>query len=112
MAVGTRTHDTLHAVRSRAYIVYEGELQPSLSGVCIHRRAALQKPTDWIGQEVTPGQIGLINHGGLPKVLTRPGRYPGFPLRNWWARVFTGTCGRAYLGHILASNTITHSRFC
>ncbi|KAI0717062.1 hypothetical protein C8Q76DRAFT_617747 [Earliella scabrosa] len=52
-----------------------------------------KKPTDWIGQEVTPGQIGLINHGGLPKILTRPGRYPGFPLRNWWARVFTGTCG-------------------
>ncbi|PIL23180.1 hypothetical protein GSI_14489 [Ganoderma sinense ZZ0214-1] len=63
--------------------------------------AALQKldgqlrngPTDWIGKEVTPGQIGLINHGGLPKILTRPGRYPGFPLRNWWARTWSGTCG-------------------
>ena len=53
----------------------------------------LQGPTDWIGKEVTPGQIGLINHGGLPKILTRPGRYPGFPLRNWWARTWSGTCG-------------------
>ncbi|KII88766.1 hypothetical protein PLICRDRAFT_42002 [Plicaturopsis crispa FD-325 SS-3] len=50
-------------------------------------------PTDWIGQEVTPGRIGLINHGGLPKFLTRPGRYPGFPLRNWWARSWRGTRG-------------------
>ncbi|EIW54804.1 band 7 domain-containing protein [Trametes versicolor FP-101664 SS1] len=52
-----------------------------------------KKPTDWIGKEVTPGQIGLINHGGLPKVLTRPGRYPGMPLRNWWARKWVGTLG-------------------
>ncbi|KAJ7581032.1 hypothetical protein C8J56DRAFT_794208 [Mycena floridula] len=50
-------------------------------------------PTDWIGSEITPGQLGLINHGGSPKVLTRPGRYPGFPLRNWWARSFSGTKG-------------------
>ncbi len=61
------------------------------------RHWGLQKPTDWIGKEVTPGQIGLINHGGLPKVLTRPGRYPGMPLRNWWARKWVGTLGRAYL---------------
>ncbi|KAI8974856.1 band 7 domain-containing protein [Trametes punicea] len=52
-----------------------------------------KKPTDWIGKEVSPGQIGLINHGGLPKILTRPGRYPGMPLRNWWARKWRGTCG-------------------
>ncbi|KAI0754187.1 band 7 domain-containing protein [Daedaleopsis nitida] len=52
-----------------------------------------KKPTDWIGKSVTPGQIGLINHGGLPKILTRAGRYPGMPLRNWWAREFVGTCG-------------------
>ncbi|KAM5543521.1 hypothetical protein V8D89_002772 [Ganoderma adspersum] len=52
-----------------------------------------KNPTDWIGKEVTPGQIGLINHGGLPKILTRAGRYPGFPLRNWWARTWSGTCG-------------------
>ncbi|EMD35681.1 hypothetical protein CERSUDRAFT_116415 [Gelatoporia subvermispora B] len=50
-------------------------------------------PTDWIGKEVTPGQIGLINHGGLPKILTRPGRYPGMPFRNWWARKWCGTKG-------------------
>lgn len=52
-----------------------------------------KKPTDWIGKEVTPGRLGLINHGGLPKVLTQPGRYPGFPLRNWWARSWQGTKG-------------------
>ncbi|KZT69996.1 hypothetical protein DAEQUDRAFT_235048 [Daedalea quercina L-15889] len=52
-----------------------------------------KRPTDWIGREVTPGQIGLINHGGLPKILTRPGRYPGMPLRNWWAREWAGTKG-------------------
>ena len=51
-------------------------------------------PVDWIGKEITPGQLGLINHGGLPKILTRPGRYPGFPLRNWWAREWAGTKGR------------------
>ncbi|KAF8162959.1 hypothetical protein B0H34DRAFT_301492 [Crassisporium funariophilum] len=52
-----------------------------------------KSPTDWTGQEVVPGQLGLINHGGSPKVLTRPGRYPGFPLRNWWARTWCGTTG-------------------
>lgn len=52
-----------------------------------------KRPTDWIGKEITPGSLGLINHGGLPKVLTRPGRYPGFPLRNWWAREWCGTQG-------------------
>ena len=55
-----------------------------------------QTPTDWIGKEITPGQLGLINHGGLPKVLTRPGRYPGFPLRNWWAREWCGAKGREW----------------
>ena len=53
----------------------------------------MQSPTDWIGKEITPGELGLINHGGLPKLLTRPGRYPGFPLRNWWARTWCGTKG-------------------
>ncbi|KZV82858.1 hypothetical protein EXIGLDRAFT_729247 [Exidia glandulosa HHB12029] len=50
-------------------------------------------PTDWIGREINPGELGLINHGGLPKFITKPGRYPGFPLRNWWARQFCGTKG-------------------
>ncbi|KIJ08381.1 hypothetical protein PAXINDRAFT_172956 [Paxillus involutus ATCC 200175] len=52
-----------------------------------------KSPVSWIGREVPPGNIGLINHGGLPKILTRPGRYPGFPLRNWWARAWCGTQG-------------------
>ncbi|KAF8553419.1 hypothetical protein OG21DRAFT_1497744 [Imleria badia] len=50
-------------------------------------------PVSWTGREVPPGNLGLINHGGLPKILTRPGRYPGFPLRNWWAREWCGTQG-------------------
>jgi len=59
-----------------------------------HRHIISRKsPTDWIGREITPGQIGLINHGGMPKLVTRPGRYPGFPLRNWWARSWGGTKG-------------------
>lgn len=37
-----------------------------------------------------PGQVGLVNHGGLPKLLLKPGRYPGFPLRNWIARTYVG----------------------
>ncbi|KAF8729392.1 hypothetical protein AX14_006158 [Amanita brunnescens Koide BX004] len=40
-----------------------------------------------------PGRLGLINHGGSPKVLVKPGRYPSFPLRNWWARKWHGTKG-------------------
>ena len=55
---------------------------------------SFQHPTDWIGEEIQPGHLGFINHGGLPKILTRPGRYPGFPLRNWWAREWNGTKGR------------------
>ncbi|KAF8892638.1 hypothetical protein BD779DRAFT_1200154 [Infundibulicybe gibba] len=50
-------------------------------------------PTDWTGKEIVPGRLGLINHGGSPKILTKPGRYPGFPLRNWWARSWRGTKG-------------------
>ncbi|RDB24167.1 hypothetical protein Hypma_008846 [Hypsizygus marmoreus] len=50
-------------------------------------------PTDWTGKELMPGRLGLINHGGNPKILTKPGRYPGFPLRNWWARSWRGTTG-------------------
>ncbi|KAJ7063072.1 band 7 domain-containing protein [Mycena amicta] len=52
-----------------------------------------KQPVQWTGKEIQPGQLGLINHGGSPKLLTRPGRYPGFPFRNWWARTFAGTRG-------------------
>ncbi|KAG8805812.1 hypothetical protein FRC18_006478, partial [Serendipita sp. 400] len=50
-----------------------------------------KEPITWVGEEITPGQVGLINHGGLPKLLLRPGRYPGMPLRNWIAREYLGT---------------------
>ncbi|KAF7359523.1 Band 7 domain-containing protein [Mycena sanguinolenta] len=52
-----------------------------------------KKPVAWGGREITPGRVGLINHGGSPKLVTRPGRYPPFPFRNWWARTWEGTHG-------------------
>jgi regulator of protease activity HflC (stomatin/prohibitin superfamily) len=57
------------------------------------RLLSSKTPTNWTGREVVPGQMGLINHGGSPKVLTKAGRYPRFPLRNWWARSWCGTTG-------------------
>lgn len=49
-----------------------------------------KEPITWLGTELMPGQVGLVNHGGLPKLLLKPGRYPGFPLRNWIARTYVG----------------------
>ncbi|KAG8944070.1 hypothetical protein FRC04_002210 [Tulasnella sp. 424] len=49
-----------------------------------------KKPVSWIGRKITQGQIGLVDHGGHPKILTEPGRYPRFPLGNWWGRSFEG----------------------
>ncbi|TFK26379.1 band 7 domain-containing protein [Coprinopsis marcescibilis] len=57
------------------------------------RLLSKKSPVTWAGSEIAPGNLGLINHGGNPKILTRPGRYPGFPLRNWWARSWCGTKG-------------------
>ncbi|KAG2020674.1 hypothetical protein CC2G_005982 [Coprinopsis cinerea AmutBmut pab1-1] len=65
------------------------ELQQSGRG----RLLSKKEPIDWTGEEIMPGHLGLINHGGNPKVLIKPGRYPGFPLRNWWARTWCGTKG-------------------
>ncbi|KZO95180.1 band 7 domain-containing protein [Calocera viscosa TUFC12733] len=50
------------------------------------------RPMDW-GREISPGQIGLINRAGWPELLVRPGKYAGFPFRNWWARKFEGRQG-------------------
>jgi hypothetical protein len=47
---------------------------------------------------------------GLPKLLTRPGRYPGFPLRNWWARSYDGAIGCELLSPFSCS--YSHLRFC
>ncbi|KAH8833863.1 hypothetical protein DL96DRAFT_1810250 [Flagelloscypha sp. PMI_526] len=52
-----------------------------------------KSPVAWTGHEVSPGNIGLINHGGVPKILTKPGRYPRFPFGWWWARTFKGIKG-------------------
>jgi hypothetical protein len=30
-----------------------------------------KQPATWIGHELAPGTLGLINHGGLPKLLTK-----------------------------------------
>jgi len=58
-----------------------------------HKILSKKTPVAWAGREITPGQLGLINHGGSPKLVTRPGRYPPFPFRNWWARTWEGTHG-------------------
>ncbi|KAF9264903.1 hypothetical protein L218DRAFT_212872 [Marasmius fiardii PR-910] len=58
-----------------------------------NRLLSKKTPVTWTGSELTPGKLGLINHGGSPKILTKPGRYPGFPLRNWWARKWCGAKG-------------------
>ncbi|KAF7304742.1 Band 7 domain-containing protein [Mycena kentingensis (nom. inval.)] len=52
-----------------------------------------KQPVSWTGYELQPGQLGVINHGGSPKLLTKPGRYPPFPFRNWWARTFESKHG-------------------
>ncbi|KAJ3504254.1 hypothetical protein NLJ89_g8032 [Agrocybe chaxingu] len=69
------------------------KLDKQLTAAGRARILSKKQPTNWTGKEVTPGQLGLINHGGSPKVLTKSGRYPGFPLRNWWARTWAGTKG-------------------
>jgi len=69
------------------------ELDTHLQAAGYNKIISNKNPTDWIGKEIAPGQIGLVNHGGLPKLLTKPGRYPGFPLRNWWARTYQGIRG-------------------
>ncbi|KAF9533426.1 hypothetical protein CPB83DRAFT_845240 [Crepidotus variabilis] len=93
---------TDYALEERPFFIPigRGGLIAALEKLDVQLRAAgrphilsKKNPTDWIGEEVIPGELGLINHGGSPKVLTKPGRYPGFPLRNWWARSFGGTKG-------------------
>ncbi|KAF8272431.1 hypothetical protein EI94DRAFT_1776807 [Lactarius quietus] len=69
------------------------ELDAQLRAAGYNKILSDKTPTDWIGKEIAPGMIGLINHGGMPKLLTKPGRYPGFPLRNWWAQTYKGSCG-------------------
>lgn len=69
------------------------ELDTQLQQAGRTRLLSKKKPITWAGKEITPGQLGLFNHGGSPKVLMRPGRYPGFPLRNWWARSWVAVTG-------------------
>ncbi|KAH7889794.1 hypothetical protein F5I97DRAFT_1847364 [Phlebopus sp. FC_14] len=91
-----------HAMEDRPFFVSIGKdgvtaalqkLDRQLQNTGRNNLLSKKSPVSWIGREVSPGSIGLINHGGLPKILTRPGRYPGFPLRNWWARTWCGTKG-------------------
>jgi hypothetical protein len=69
------------------------KLDLQLQNANMSRILSKKAPTNWTGREVSPGSIGLVNHGGLPKILTLPGRYPTFPLRNWWGRKWCGTTG-------------------
>ncbi|KAF8272432.1 hypothetical protein EI94DRAFT_1718028 [Lactarius quietus] len=65
---------------------YFSEERPFI--VLIDRKGV--RPLKWTGEEVSPGRMGLINHGGMPRLLTKPGRYPGI---NTWAQTYKGTCG-------------------
>ncbi|QRW16058.1 SPFH domain / Band 7 family [Rhizoctonia solani] len=72
------------------------ELDNQLQASGRPRLLSRKKPTEWLGfmgEEVNPGEIGVVNHAGLPKILTQPGTYPPFPFRNWWARTWKGTRG-------------------
>ncbi|KAH7343770.1 hypothetical protein B0J17DRAFT_643884 [Rhizoctonia solani] len=72
------------------------ELDNQLQASGRPRLLSRKEPTEWLGfmgEEVNPGEIGVVNHAGLPKLLTRPGTYPPFPFRNWWARTWKGTRG-------------------
>ncbi|KAF8607819.1 hypothetical protein BDV93DRAFT_487714 [Ceratobasidium sp. AG-I] len=72
------------------------ELDNQLQASGRPRLLSRKKPTEWlgfIGREINPGEIGAVNHAGLPKILIKPGTYPPFPFRNWWARTWKGTRG-------------------
>ncbi|KAI9433632.1 hypothetical protein BJY52DRAFT_1160217 [Lactarius psammicola] len=79
-------------IRKEGVIAALESLDESLRAAGHKKILSNKMPTNWIGKKIAPGMIGLINHGEMPKLLTKPGRYPGFPLRNWWARSFKGTC--------------------
>ncbi|KAM0751840.1 hypothetical protein T439DRAFT_300836 [Meredithblackwellia eburnea MCA 4105] len=50
-----------------------------------------KKESTWVGTTVAPGEAGLYHHGGLPKIITKPGRYPGWPFNwKWFARSWVG----------------------
>ncbi|KAH9932996.1 uncharacterized protein B0H18DRAFT_985041 [Fomitopsis serialis] len=51
-----------------------------------------KRPTDWIGREVTPGKWP-DQPWWFAQYPHSPWRYPGMPLRNWWARDWCGTKG-------------------
>ncbi|KAN0135811.1 hypothetical protein V8E53_006263 [Lactarius tabidus] len=80
-------------IDKRGIVAALQELDEQLHVAGHNRILSKKSPTDWIGKEIAPGMIGLINHGGTPKLLTRPGRYPPFPLANWWAQTYKGTRG-------------------
>jgi hypothetical protein len=80
-------------IKKQGVVAALEELDGDLRQAGYNKILSNKNPTDWIGKEIAPGQIGLINHGGMPKVLTKPGRYPGSPYRNWFARTYVGTRG-------------------
>jgi hypothetical protein len=80
-------------IDKRGIVAALQELDAQLHAAGYNHILSKKSPTDWIGKEIGPGKIGLINHGGMPKLLTRPGRYPPFPFANWWAQSYKGTCG-------------------
>lgn len=97
---GQNTVDDIAKIRHFVFRIEEDGLIPALQKLNTqlknsgYRNIISRKdPVTWTGHEVTTGRIGLINHGGLPKILTKAGLYPRFPFGWWWARKFKGSRG-------------------
>ncbi|KAG9316074.1 hypothetical protein JVU11DRAFT_3744 [Chiua virens] len=90
--VGHDFSEADYAMEDQRFFVPIDRIEDGVTAALLKLNEELLKdPVTWIGREVSPGELGLINHGGFPKILTRPGRYPRFPLRNWWGREWCGT---------------------
>lgn len=50
-----------------------------------------KNPHELIGREVNPGHFGLYEYASSPKLLIKPGRYPGTPISNWIGCNWRGT---------------------
>lgn len=50
-----------------------------------------KRPHEIVGRQVNPGSFGLYEYGSGPKLLLKPGRYPGAPFSNWIGCHWKGT---------------------
>ncbi|ORY52173.1 hypothetical protein BCR35DRAFT_19376 [Leucosporidium creatinivorum] len=97
----TQTVDPLSAAANRQFFVPINEANGGLVVAIqtLHEKLlaagkngliSKKKPFSWAGRKIEPGFAGFYDHGGLPKIILTPGRYPGLPLANWWARKWSG----------------------